>query len=36
MLPTSQTRFVLPKTLAKQLPIIVVVNKVDRGFITPG
>ena len=28
--PLPQTRFVLRKALAKQLPIIVVVNKVDR------
>lgn len=29
--PLPQTRFVLRKALAKRLPIIVVVNKVDRG-----
>ena len=29
--PLPQTRFVLRKALAKKLPIIVVVNKVDRG-----
>ena len=28
--PLPQTRFVLRKALAKNLPIIVVVNKVDR------
>ena len=28
--PLPQTRFVLRKALAKHLPIIVVINKVDR------
>jgi GTP-binding protein len=28
--PLPQTRFVLRKALAKKLPIIVVINKVDR------
>ena len=28
--PLPQTRFVVKKTLAKQLPIIVVINKIDR------
>ncbi len=29
--PLPQTRFVVKKALAKQLPIIVVINKIDRG-----
>ena len=28
--PLPQTRFVLRKALAKQLPVVLVVNKVDR------
>jgi GTP-binding protein len=29
--PLPQTRFVLKKALAKKLPIILVINKIDRG-----
>ncbi|MEN6321004.1 MAG: translational GTPase TypA [Syntrophaceae bacterium] len=29
--PLPQTRFVVKKTLARQLPIVVVINKIDRG-----
>jgi GTP-binding protein len=29
--PLPQTRFVLKKALAKQLPVILVINKIDRG-----
>src|SRR5271167_4181686 len=33
--PLPQTRFVLRKTLERRLPVIVVVNKVDRGDARP-
>ncbi len=33
--PLPQTRFVLEKALAKDLPVVVVINKIDRGDARP-
>ena len=33
--PLPQTRFVLGKALDKGLPVVLVINKVDRNFARP-